>query len=58
MVKEEGGDFTYVERIRVPLSHGTLLLMSGATQDDWQVAPPIRRPGGCVDVVVFQSADL
>lgn len=26
-----------MERIRVPLSHGTLLLMSGATQDDWQV---------------------
>lgn len=26
-----------MERIQVPLSHGTLLLMSGATQDDWQV---------------------
>ncbi|CAJ1055981.1 alpha-ketoglutarate-dependent dioxygenase alkB homolog 3 [Xyrichtys novacula] len=34
---EENGDYTYVERIRVPLGHGTLLLMSGATQDDWQV---------------------
>lgn len=33
---EENGDYTYVERVRVPLSHGTLLLMSGATQDDWQ----------------------
>lgn len=33
---EENGDFTYVERIRVPLGHGTLLLMDGATQDDWQ----------------------
>ncbi|KAM9854152.1 alpha-ketoglutarate-dependent dioxygenase alkB homolog 3 isoform 2-T2 [Aulostomus maculatus] len=33
---EEHGDYTYVERIRVPLSHGTLLLMEGATQDDWQ----------------------
>ncbi|CAK6954484.1 alpha-ketoglutarate-dependent dioxygenase alkB homolog 3 [Scomber scombrus] len=33
---EENGDYTYVERIRVPLSHGTLLLMEGATQDDWQ----------------------
>ncbi|KAM8750792.1 alpha-ketoglutarate-dependent dioxygenase alkB homolog 3 [Acanthopagrus schlegelii] len=33
---EENADYTYVERIRVPLSHGTLLLMSGATQDDWQ----------------------
>ncbi|KAM9854151.1 alpha-ketoglutarate-dependent dioxygenase alkB homolog 3 isoform 1-T1 [Aulostomus maculatus] len=34
--QEEHGDYTYVERIRVPLSHGTLLLMEGATQDDWQ----------------------
>ncbi|XP_017288329.1 alpha-ketoglutarate-dependent dioxygenase alkB homolog 3 [Kryptolebias marmoratus] len=33
---EDCGDYTYVERIRVPLSHGTLLLMEGATQDDWQ----------------------
>ncbi|XP_044048619.1 alpha-ketoglutarate-dependent dioxygenase alkB homolog 3 isoform X2 [Siniperca chuatsi] len=33
---EENGDYTYVERIRVPLHHGTLLLMAGATQDDWQ----------------------
>ncbi|XP_068595629.1 alpha-ketoglutarate-dependent dioxygenase alkB homolog 3 isoform X2 [Brachionichthys hirsutus] len=33
---EESGDYTYVERVRVALSHGTLLLMSGATQDDWQ----------------------
>ncbi|XP_029992274.1 alpha-ketoglutarate-dependent dioxygenase alkB homolog 3 isoform X2 [Sphaeramia orbicularis] len=33
---EEDGDYTYVQRIRVPLSHGTLLLMEGATQDDWQ----------------------
>ncbi|XP_041854024.1 alpha-ketoglutarate-dependent dioxygenase alkB homolog 3 isoform X2 [Melanotaenia boesemani] len=33
---EDNGDYTYVERIRVPLSHGTLLLMEGATQDDWQ----------------------
>ncbi|KAF6721523.1 Alpha-ketoglutarate-dependent dioxygenase alkB-like protein 3 [Oryzias melastigma] len=33
---EEDGDYTYVERIRVPLTHGTLLLMEGATQDDWQ----------------------
>lgn len=37
MCQEENGDYTYVERIRVPLSHGTLLLMDGATQDDWQV---------------------
>uniref|UniRef100_A0A3Q4HGY8 Alpha-ketoglutarate-dependent dioxygenase alkB homolog 3 n=1 Tax=Neolamprologus brichardi TaxID=32507 RepID=A0A3Q4HGY8_NEOBR len=33
---EEKGDYTYMERIRIPLSHGTLLLMEGATQDDWQ----------------------
>ncbi|XP_016516942.1 alpha-ketoglutarate-dependent dioxygenase alkB homolog 3 isoform X2 [Poecilia formosa] len=33
---EDNGDYTYVERIRIPLSHGTLLLMEGATQDDWQ----------------------
>lgn len=33
---EEEGDYMYVEQIRVPLSHGTLLLMSGSTQDDWQ----------------------
>ncbi|KAM9375765.1 alpha-ketoglutarate-dependent dioxygenase alkB homolog 3 isoform 1-T2 [Pholidichthys leucotaenia] len=33
---EENGDYTYVERIRIPLSHGTLLMMEGATQDDWQ----------------------
>uniref|UniRef100_A0A8C6UIG4 Fe2OG dioxygenase domain-containing protein n=1 Tax=Neogobius melanostomus TaxID=47308 RepID=A0A8C6UIG4_9GOBI len=32
----EGGDFTYSERIRVALSHGSLLVMEGATQDDWQ----------------------
>lgn len=33
---EEGGDFTYMPHIKVPLSHGTLLVMEGATQDDWQ----------------------
>lgn len=33
---EEGGDFTYSPHIKVPLSHGTLLIMEGATQDDWQ----------------------
>ncbi|NP_001003511.2 alpha-ketoglutarate-dependent dioxygenase alkB homolog 3 isoform X1 [Danio rerio] len=33
---EDKGDFTYVERIRVPLAHGTLLLMEGCTQADWQ----------------------
>ncbi|KAJ7998379.1 hypothetical protein DPEC_G00222090 [Dallia pectoralis] len=33
---EENGDYTYVERLRIPLTHGTLLMMEGATQDDWQ----------------------
>ncbi|XP_046889561.1 alpha-ketoglutarate-dependent dioxygenase alkB homolog 3 [Hypomesus transpacificus] len=33
---EENGDYTYMERLRVPLAHGTLLLMEGSTQDDWQ----------------------
>ncbi|TRY54829.1 hypothetical protein DNTS_001796 [Danionella cerebrum] len=33
---EEKGDYRYVERIRVPLTHGTLLLMEGCTQEDWQ----------------------
>ncbi|XP_028286821.1 alpha-ketoglutarate-dependent dioxygenase alkB homolog 3 isoform X2 [Parambassis ranga] len=33
---EENGDYTYVERIRIPLAHGMLLLMEGATQDDWE----------------------
>ncbi|XP_057693104.1 alpha-ketoglutarate-dependent dioxygenase alkB homolog 3 [Corythoichthys intestinalis] len=33
---EENGDYTYMECIKIPLSHGTLLFMEGATQDDWQ----------------------
>lgn len=33
---EEAGDFTYSLHIKVPLSHGSLLIMEGATQDDWQ----------------------
>ncbi|KAK6472729.1 alpha-ketoglutarate-dependent dioxygenase alkB-like protein 3 [Huso huso] len=37
---EEDGDYTYAERIRVPLSHGTLLLMEGAVQEDWQHRVP------------------
>lgn len=40
--QEEQGDYTYVERIHVPLDGGTLLIMEGATQSDWQV----RRGGG------------
>ncbi|KAM8891714.1 alpha-ketoglutarate-dependent dioxygenase alkB homolog 3 isoform 2-T2 [Spinachia spinachia] len=47
---EENGDYTYVEQIRVPLSHGTLLVMDGAMQDDWQyivsVSPSPPASGG------------
>lgn len=34
--KEEEGDYTYMEHIKVPLTHGSLLIMEGATQSDWQ----------------------
>ncbi|XP_063293797.1 alpha-ketoglutarate-dependent dioxygenase alkB homolog 3 [Pelobates fuscus] len=37
---EENGDYTYVERVHIPLAHGTLLLMEGATQEDWQHRVP------------------
>uniref|UniRef100_A0A8D0GFH7 Alpha-ketoglutarate-dependent dioxygenase alkB homolog 3 n=1 Tax=Sphenodon punctatus TaxID=8508 RepID=A0A8D0GFH7_SPHPU len=37
---EENGDYTYVERVRIPLDHGTLLMMEGATQEDWQHRVP------------------
>ncbi|NXJ79304.1 ALKB3 dioxygenase, partial [Trogon melanurus] len=37
---EENGDYTYVQRLRVPLDHGTLLVMEGATQEDWQHRVP------------------
>ncbi|XP_076127688.1 alpha-ketoglutarate-dependent dioxygenase alkB homolog 3 isoform X1 [Alosa pseudoharengus] len=33
---EENGDYTYVDRLRIPLAHGSLLMMEGCTQDDWQ----------------------
>ncbi|MCI4381886.1 hypothetical protein PGIGA_G00257250 [Pangasianodon gigas] len=33
---EENGDYTYTEKVKIPLSHGTLLIMEGCTQDDWQ----------------------
>lgn len=33
---EENGDYTYVERLRIPLAHGSLLMMEGCTQEDWQ----------------------
>nr|XP_036852586.1 alpha-ketoglutarate-dependent dioxygenase alkB homolog 3 [Manis javanica] len=37
---EENGDYTYVDRVKIPLDHGTLLIMEGATQDDWQHRVP------------------
>uniref|UniRef100_G1NDF7 Alpha-ketoglutarate-dependent dioxygenase alkB homolog 3 n=2 Tax=Meleagris gallopavo TaxID=9103 RepID=G1NDF7_MELGA len=37
---EDNGDYTYVERLRIPLDHGTLLMMEGATQEDWQHRVP------------------
>ncbi|KAM4017611.1 alpha-ketoglutarate-dependent dioxygenase alkB homolog 3 isoform 1-T4 [Anomaloglossus baeobatrachus] len=37
---EDHGDYTYVERVHVPLDHGSLLLMEGATQEDWQHRVP------------------
>lgn len=37
---EENGDYTYVERVKIPLGHGTLLVMEGATQADWQHRVP------------------
>ncbi|XP_028649329.1 alpha-ketoglutarate-dependent dioxygenase alkB homolog 3 [Erpetoichthys calabaricus] len=37
---EENGDYTYVERLKIPLSHGTLLIMEGAVQEDWQHRVP------------------
>ncbi|XP_018410537.1 PREDICTED: alpha-ketoglutarate-dependent dioxygenase alkB homolog 3 isoform X2 [Nanorana parkeri] len=38
--QEEQGDYTYVERIHIPLDRGTLLIMEGATQSDWQHRVP------------------
>ncbi|XP_038185576.1 alpha-ketoglutarate-dependent dioxygenase alkB homolog 3 isoform X1 [Arvicola amphibius] len=37
---EENGDYTYMERVKIPLDHGTLLIMEGATQADWQHRVP------------------
>nr|XP_004663396.1 alpha-ketoglutarate-dependent dioxygenase alkB homolog 3 isoform X1 [Jaculus jaculus] len=37
---EENGDYSYVERVKIPLDHGTLLIMEGATQVDWQHRVP------------------
>lgn len=35
--QESNGDYTYSPHIKVPLTHGSLLIMEGASQDDWQV---------------------
>uniref|UniRef100_A0A8D0DIB3 Alpha-ketoglutarate-dependent dioxygenase alkB homolog 3 n=1 Tax=Salvator merianae TaxID=96440 RepID=A0A8D0DIB3_SALMN len=37
---EENNDYTYVQRLHIPLDHGTLLVMEGATQEDWQHRVP------------------
>ncbi|XP_004852055.1 alpha-ketoglutarate-dependent dioxygenase alkB homolog 3 isoform X2 [Heterocephalus glaber] len=37
---EENRDYTYVERVKIPLDHGALLVMEGATQADWQHRVP------------------
>lgn len=56
-----------MERIGVPLSHGTLMLMEGATQDDWQVDSPNHEDssqrwcfifGAAVSFVFFLSSEL
>lgn len=48
LIQEEEGDYTYVERVQVPLSHGTLLLMSGSTQEDWQVGSTNHTPASLI----------
>ncbi|XP_013379464.1 alpha-ketoglutarate-dependent dioxygenase alkB homolog 3 [Lingula anatina] len=37
---EENGDYTYMRHIKIPLAHGSLLIMEGATQEDWQHCVP------------------
>ncbi|XP_063145704.1 alpha-ketoglutarate-dependent dioxygenase alkB homolog 3 [Candoia aspera] len=37
---EDNSDYTYVQRVQIPLDHGTLLMMEGATQEDWQHRVP------------------
>uniref|UniRef100_G1K8U9 Alpha-ketoglutarate-dependent dioxygenase AlkB-like domain-containing protein n=1 Tax=Anolis carolinensis TaxID=28377 RepID=G1K8U9_ANOCA len=39
-LQEENNDYTYVQRVHIPLDHGTLLIMEGATQEDWQHRVP------------------
>ncbi|XP_074660751.1 alpha-ketoglutarate-dependent dioxygenase alkB homolog 3-like isoform X2 [Tubulanus polymorphus] len=36
----ENGDYTYMEHVRVPVTHGCLIIMEGATQADWQHRVP------------------
>ena len=33
-----GSDYSKSQHVQVPLSAGTLLIMEGATQDDWQAS--------------------
>ena len=37
LYQEENGDYTYMQQIEIPVTHGALLIMEGATQADWQV---------------------
>ncbi|KAM6465347.1 alpha-ketoglutarate-dependent dioxygenase alkB homolog 3 isoform 2-T3 [Liasis olivaceus] len=37
---EDNNDYTYMRRVQIPLDHGTLLMMEGATQEDWQHRVP------------------
>ena len=30
-------EYKYVQHVKIPVTHGSLLIMEGATQDDWQV---------------------
>ena len=40
LTKNSEKDYDYVQHLRVPLTHGSLLIMEGATQDDWQHQVP------------------
>ena len=37
LTKHTEKDYEFVQHVRVPLTHGSLLIMEEATQDDWQV---------------------
>lgn len=37
---EEHGSYEYMEHIKIPLTHGSLLIMEGAVQDQWQHRVP------------------